>query len=150
MSSDSKKRNRYLALLPGPLFLTAAAYFYDQTGLDTNPSAGWQFNRLTRIGSFPLSLSDYYFLATVFCGLCGIIYFILGAVARRPVELFFGYLHSVVSLVVLVAVAHFLATSPVTDAPKPIPQPYQWTFAISQVALLTYAAMAILRPPPEY
>ena len=150
MSSDTQRRNRYLALVPGPLFLCAAAYFYDQTGMAQGSSHGWQYTHLTKIGTLPLSLSDYNFLATIFCAVCGVIYFVLGAVARRPVELFFAYLHSGVSLAVVAAVAYFIGNLPVADSIEPIPAPYVWIFLATQLAFFVYAAMAILRPPPDY
>ena len=149
MSFTRQKNGRHWALLLGPLFFAAAVYFYYHTGMSTRSSSNWQFTHLTRIGTLPLSLSDYNFLAAIFCALCGLVYFVLGAVARRPVELFFGYLHFAVSLSVALAVAHYIRGLPVTDSLEPIPMAYQEVFIVAQVPFLLYAAMAILRPPPE-
>lgn len=144
-----QKSSRHWALLLGPLFFLAALYFYEHTGLSTRATSNWQFTHLTKIGALPLSLSDYNFLAAIFCTLCGIIYFVLGAVARRHVEILFGYIHLALSLSMILAVAHYIRGLPVADSLQPIPMPYQIVFIVAQVPFLLYAAMAILRPPPE-
>lgn len=149
MPFNKQKSARHWALLLGPLYFAAAVYFYDQTGMSTRSYSTWQFTHLTRIGTLPLSLADYNFLAAIFCALCGIVYFVLGMVARRPVELFFGYLHFALSLSMILAVAHYIRGLPVADSLEPIPMHYQVVFLVAQVPFVLYAAMAILRPPPE-
>jgi hypothetical protein len=153
LAKERSRRN--WSILLGPLFLFAAVYFYNQTGMSrrshpilyTSPS--WQVEHRTRIGNFPLSLSDYYFVVTIFCGLCGVIYFVLSNVARRPMEILLGYAHFAVSIVTMARVASYVRNAAPADPLEPIP-PHYWTvFLSAQILFVLYIAWAMFSSPPE-
>lgn len=155
MDLAKQKSRRNWSILLGPLFLFAAVYFYNQTGMSRRshpnlyPSASWQFEHRTRIGNLPLSLSDYYFLVAIFCGLCGVIYFVLSNVARRPMEILLGYAHFGISIVTIARVASYIGTAVPADPLEPIP-PHYWTvFLSSQILFVLYIAWAMFSSPPE-
>ena len=149
MAIDNQKRSRSWSLLLGPLFLFSAVYFYGQTGMGRRSQSNWHFTNLTRIGNLPLSLSDYYFLVAIFCGVCGVIYFVLSNVARRPMEIFLGYAHFFVSVVTIALVASYIKSAGPSDPLEPIPSRYWSVFLSAQILFLLYIAWAMFSPPPE-
>ena len=150
MDPHKQTRRRNWSLLLGPLFLLAAVFCYDQTGMGRRHSTNsWQYEHRTRIGNLLLSLSDYYFLAAVFCGVCGVIYFVLSNIARRPMEIVLGYTHFAVSIATIVLVAFYLGDSTPADAPEPIPPLYWSVFLFAQILFALYIAWAMFSPPPE-
>jgi hypothetical protein len=152
---DKQRNRRNWSLLLGPLFLFSAVYFYDQTGLGrhfrsnlySRPS--WQFEHRTRIGNLPLSLSDFYFEVAIFCGVCGVIYFVLSNVGRRPLEILLGYAHFLVSIVAIALVVSYIENSAPADPLEPIPSVYWSAFLLAQVLFLLYIAWAMFSAPPE-
>jgi energy-coupling factor transporter transmembrane protein EcfT len=146
---DKQTRRRYLSLLLGPLFLSSAAYLYNLTGMGRRSYHNWQFEHRTRIGNLPLSLSDYYFVAAIFCAVCGVIYFVLSNVARRPLEILFGYAHFCVSIVTVALVASYIAVTVAADPLEPIPRRYWNPFLLAQILFALYIAWAMFSPPPE-
>jgi len=152
---DKQRNRRNWSLLLGPLFLFSAVYFYDQTGLGrhfrsslySRPS--WQFEHRTRIGNLPLSLSDFYFVVAIFCGVCGVIYFVLSNVARRPLEILLGYAHFFVSIVTIALVVSYIGRSAPADPLEPIPSVYWSAFLLAQILFLLYIAWAMFSAPPE-
>lgn len=155
MDLAKQKNRRNWSILLGPLFLFAAVYFYNLTGMGRRshsilyPSASWQFEHRTRIGNLPLSLSDYYFVVAIFCGLCGVIYFVLSNVARRPMEILLGYTHFAVSIVTIACVASYVRSVMPANPLEPIP-PHYWTvFLSAQILFVLYIAWAMFSSPPE-
>lgn len=149
MAIDKQKRRRYWSLLLGPLFLSSAAYLYNQTGMGQHSYRNWQYEHRTRIGNLPLSLSDYYFVAAIFCAACGVIYFVLSNVARRPLEILFGYAHFFVSIVTIALVASYIGGSVAAEPLEPIPHRYWTPFLLAQVLFALYIAWAMFSSPPE-
>jgi hypothetical protein len=146
---DGQKSRRNWSLLLGPLFLSSAAILCKLTGLGRHSYRNWRPTHLTRIGSLPLSLSDYYFLAAIFCGVCGVIYFVLSNVARRPMEVFFGYAHFCVSAGTIALVAYYLGGTAPADPLEPIPNVYWSAFLLAQIPFALYIVWAICSAPPE-
>jgi hypothetical protein len=152
---DKQRSRRNWSLLLGPLFLFSAVYFYDQTGLGRHfrnnlfRRASWQFEHRTRIGNLPLSLSDFYFVAAIFCGVCGVIYFVLSNVARRPLEILLGYAHFFVSIVTIALVVSYIGSSTPADPLEPIPSAYWSAFLTAQFMFLLYIGWAMFSAPPE-
>lgn len=130
MDIDKQRSRRNWSILLGPLFLFSEVYFYDQTGLgrhfhsNSYRRTSWQFEHRTRIGNLPLSLSDFYFVVAIFCGVCGVIYFVLSNVARRPLEILLGYAHFFVSIVTIALVVSYIGGSALADPLEPIPSVY--------------------------
>jgi hypothetical protein len=152
---DKQMSRRNWSLLLGPLFLFSAFYFYDQTGLGRHfhnnlyPRTSWHFEHRTRIGNLPLSLSDFYFVVAIFCGVCGVIYFVLSNVARRPLEILLGYARFFVSIVTIALVVSYIGISAPADPLEPIPSVYWSAFLSAQFLFLLYIARAMLSAPPE-
>jgi hypothetical protein len=146
---DKQKSRRNWSILLGPLFLFAAVYFYNQTGMSRRSTANWNYDHRTRIGNLPLSLSDYYFVAAIFSGLCGVIYFVLSNVARRPLEILLGYAHFAVSIVTMARVASCIANAVPATPLDPIPPQYWSVFLSAQILFALYIAWAMFRSPPE-
>jgi hypothetical protein len=153
MDLDEQKSRRNWSLLLGPLFLFAAVFCYDQTGMGRrwwrHSSNSWQYEHRTRIGDLPLSLSDYYFVVAIFCGVCGVIYFVLSNVARRPMEIVLGYMHFAVSIATIALVASYLGHATPADPLEPIPPLYWSMFLFAQILFVLYIAWAMFSPPPE-
>jgi hypothetical protein len=149
VDSNKQKSRRNWSLLLGPLFLFAAVYFYDQTGMGRHSTTNWQYEHRTRIGNLPLSLSDYYFAVAIFCGLCGVIYFVLSNVARRPLEILLGYAHFALSIVTLVRVASYIGNAAPANPLDPIPPKYWSAFLSAQILFGLYIAWAMFSSPPE-
>ena len=155
MDIDKQRSRRNWSILLGPLFLFSAVYFYAQTGLGRHfhsnlyPRTSWQFEHRTRIGNLPLSFSDFYFVVAIFCGVCGVIYFVLSNVARRPLEILLGYAHFFVSIVTIALVVSYVGGSAPADPLEPIPSVYWSAFLLAQVLFLLYIGWAIFSAPPE-
>lgn len=148
MSSASKSRRGW-SLALGPLFLSAAGILYNLSGMGHRGLYSWQYTYLTRIGTLRLSMSDYYFLAAIFCAICGVVYFVLCTVARRPIEILIGYAHFLVSAGLIVVTASYIRGLTPSGPLEPIPAQYVSVFSLAQVLLLVYVAMAVFSPPPE-
>jgi hypothetical protein len=112
-------------------------------------TAHWQYDHRTRIGNLLLSLSDYYFVVAIFCGVCGVIYFVLSNVARRPMEILLGYAHFTVSIVIIARVASYIGSAVPADPLEPIPPDYCSVFLSAQVLFVLYIAWAMFSSPPE-
>ncbi len=149
MAIDKQKSRRYWSLLLGPLFLSSAAILYDLAGMGRHSFRNWQATHLTRIGNLPLSMSDYYFLAAIFCGVCGVIYYVLSNVARRPMEILLGYAHFCVSVCTIALLASYLRNSAPADPLEPIPSHYWSVFLLAQIPFALYIAWAMFSAPPE-
>jgi hypothetical protein len=146
---DKQKSRRNWSLLLGPLFLSAAVFCYHQTGMGRHSIKNWQYEHLTRIGDLPLSLSDYYFVVAIFCGVCGVVYFVLSNVARRPMEIVLGYIHFAASIATIALVASYLGHSTPANPLEPIPPLYWSMFLSAQILFALYIAWAVFSPPPE-
>jgi hypothetical protein len=146
---DKRKSRRNWSIFLGPLFLFAAIYFYNQTGMSRRSTANWQYDHRTRIGNLPLSLSDYYFVVAIFCGVCGVIYFVLSNVARRPMEILLGYAHFTVSIITIARVASYIAGAVPADPLEPVPPQYWSVFLSAQVLFVLYIAWAMFSSPPK-
>ena len=149
MGLDKQKSRRNWSILLGPLFLFAAVYFYNQTGMSRRSTANWNYDHRTRIENLPLSLSDYYFAVAIFCGVCGVIYFVLSNVARRPVEILLGYAHFAVSIGAIILVASFIRHAAPADPLDTIPPQYWTAFLSAQTLFVFYIAWAMFSAPPE-
>jgi hypothetical protein len=112
-------------------------------------TSNWQFDHRTRIGNLPLSLSDYYFVVAIFCGACGVIYFVLSNVARRPLEILLGYVHFALSIGAIALVASYIAHATPVDPLEPIPAQYWSVFLSAQILFIFYIAWAMFSSPPE-
>jgi hypothetical protein len=146
---NKQKTRRNWSLLLGPLFLFAAVYFYNQTGMSRHSIANWQYDHRIIVGNLPLSLSDYYFAVAIFCGVCGVIYFVLSNVARRPMEILLGYAHLVASISTIVLVASYIGHSAPADPLGTIPPQYWTVFLSAQILFALYIAWAMFSAPPE-
>jgi hypothetical protein len=149
LALDRQRSRRNWSIPLGPLFLSGAVYFYDQTGMGRHSTSNWQFDHRTRIGNLPLSLSDYYFVVAIFCGACGVIYFVLSNVARRPLEILLGYVHFALSIGAIALVASYIAHATPVDPLEPIPAQYWSVFLSAQILFIFYIAWAMFSSPPE-
>ena len=149
MDPNKQKTRRNWSLLLGPLFLFAAVYFYNQTGMSRHSTTNWQYDHRIIVGNLPLSLSDYYFAVAISCGVCGVIYFVLSNVARRPMEILLGYTHFVASISTMVLVASYIGHSAPADPLGTIPPQYWTVFLSAQILLAFYIAWAVFSAPPE-
>jgi hypothetical protein len=146
---NKQKTRRNWSLLLGPLFLFAAVYFYNQTGMSRHSTTNWQYDHRIIVGNLPLSLSDYYFAVAIFCGACGVVYFVLSNVARRPMVILLGYAHFAASISTIILVASYTGRSAPVDPLGTIPPQYWTVFLLAQILFVFYIAWAMFSAPPE-
>jgi hypothetical protein len=85
----------------------------------------------------------------IFCGVCGVIYFVLSNVARRPLEILLGYAHFVASISTIVLVASSIGHSAPADPLGTIPPQYWTVFLSAQILFALYIAWAMFSALPE-
>jgi hypothetical protein len=146
---ESRNSRRNLSIALAALFLAVAAFLYDISGFRSNLYGRWSYEHRVRIGTLPLSISDYYFSSAVFFAVCGVVYFVLCSIARRRIELFLGYAHFLLSAAVVALAAFYIRGLTPSDPLQTIPSSYYSVFLLAQILFAAYVAMAVFSPPPD-
>ena len=147
--SFSKRFWAYASSLLCVWFFSCASYFYYSSGFNSHWKTHWDSTLRVHLGQTALSASDFLFGAALFCGISGIIYFVLGILVRKPIAVLCGYAHLLMSTKLLFSAADYISGVAPADPLEQLPGRFISGFLTAQIFLLVYCVVGAFSPPPK-